>query len=53
MMHEPEKSDVGTSSCEACEQNCCCDGSGGVGGAKGWDQGKHGTVTHATDSEPL
>ena len=48
MMFEAEKSDMGTSSCEACEQYCCCDGGGGVGGAKGRDQGEH-TNSHTRD----
>ena len=52
MMFEPEKSDVGTSSCEAGEQNCSIESGSGAGGAKGRDQGEHGTVTHATDTVP-
>ena len=36
MMHEPEKSDVGTSSCEAGEQNHSVKSGSGVGEAKWW-----------------
>jgi hypothetical protein len=50
MMHGLEKSDLAIVAMKPA--NKADSTGGGVGGAKGGDQGKRGPTTHATDTEP-